>query len=110
LLVRELRCGGSLANVSGGGLDVANEVKNEPGGAAIASGQGGAPDAPKATDALEAGKVHRTRTERRIRERRTSERRQLMEDPNLNQAGNDRGSADQMQGSQTANDVDPIPE
>jgi hypothetical protein len=39
-----------------------------------------------------------------------NERRKLMEDPNLNQAGNDRGSADEMQGSQTGNAVDPIPD
>lgn len=88
---------------------MANELKKEPGGVPIASRQGGAPDAPKATDALEAGKVHRTRTERRTGERRTSERRKLMRDPNLNQAGNDRGS-DQVQGSQTGNDIDPIPD
>jgi len=31
-------------------------------------------------------------------------------DPNLNQAGNERGSADQEQGSQTGNDVDLVPE
>jgi hypothetical protein len=79
---------------------VANQGKNEPGGAPIGSRQGGPPEAPKATDTLEAGKVHRTRTERR----------KLRDDPNLNQAGNDRGSADQVQGSQTGNDVDPIPE
>jgi hypothetical protein len=76
------------------------EKTDQPGGAPIASRQGGAPDAPKATDKLESGKVHRTRTERR----------KLMRDPNLNQAGNDRGSADQVQGSQTGNDIDPIPE
>ena len=79
---------------------MANRRKTEAGGAPIGSQQGGAPDAPKATDTLESGKVHRTRTERR----------KLMEDPNLNQAGNDRGSADQVQGSQTGNDIDPIPE
>jgi hypothetical protein len=89
---------------------VANRGKNEPGGAPIASRQGGAPDAPKATDTLQGGKVHRTRTERRSAERGESERRKLMEDPNLNQAGNDRGSADQVQGSQTGSDIDPIPD
>ena len=89
---------------------MANIGKSEPGGAPIASRQGGSPDAPKATDTLERGKVHRTRTERRTTDRRVSERRKLMEDPNLNQAGNDRGSADQTQGSQTGNDVDPIPQ
>jgi hypothetical protein len=35
---------------------------------------------------------------------------QLIRDPNLNQADNGRGSADQTQGSQTGNDVDPVPE
>ena len=80
---------------------MANRTKSQQGGAPIGSQQGGAPDAPKATDALESGKVlHRTRTERK----------KLMEDPNLNQAGNDRGSADQVQGSQTGNDIDLIPE
>lgn len=78
---------------------MANQNKGEPGGAPIASRQGGAPDAPKETDTLESGKVHRTRTERA----------KLIRDPNLNQAGNDRGS-DQVQGSQTGNDLDPIPE
>jgi hypothetical protein len=73
---------------------------DQPGGAPIASRQGGAPEAPKATDTLEVGKVHRTRTERG----------KLIRDPNLNQAGNDRDSADQVQGSQTGSDVDPIPE
>jgi hypothetical protein len=48
---------------------------------------------------LEEGKVHRTRTERA----------RLIRDRNLNPAGNERGSADQVQGSQTGNDVDPIP-
>ena len=79
---------------------MANQPKREPGGAPIGSRQGGAPEAPKATDTLETGKVHRTRTERK----------KLMEDPNLNQAGNDRGSSDQIQGSQTGSDVDTIPE
>jgi hypothetical protein len=77
-----------------------NRTKGEAGGASIGSRQGGAPDAPKGTDTLESGKVHRTGTERR----------KLMEDPNWNQAGNDRGSADQVQGSQTGNDIDPVPE
>ena len=79
---------------------MANRTKSQQGDAPIGSRQGGAPDAPKATDTLESGKVHRTRTERK----------KLMEDPNLNQAGNDRGSADQVQGSQTGNDIYPIPE
>jgi len=33
-----------------------------------------------------------------------------MRDPNANQAGNDKGSGDQAQGSQTGNDIDPVPE
>jgi hypothetical protein len=72
----------------------------QPGGAPIGSRQGGAPDAPKATDTLEKGKVHRT----------PRERQRLIRDPNLNQAENDRGSGDQAQGSQTGSDVDPVPE
>lgn len=79
---------------------MANKRTDQPGGAPIGSRQGGAPDAPKATDTLEKGKVHRTATERA----------KLSRDPNLNQAGNDRGSADQVQGSQTGNDIDPVPE
>ena len=39
-----------------------------------------------------------------------SERARLISDPNRNQAGNDRGSADNAQGSQTGNDIDLIPE
>jgi len=38
------------------------------------------------------------------------EREKLVHDPNLNQAGNWRGSLDQTQGSQTGNDIDPVPE
>ena len=38
------------------------------------------------------------------------ERNKLIHDPNLNQAGNDRGSLDQTQGSQTGNDIDTVPE
>jgi hypothetical protein len=38
------------------------------------------------------------------------EREKLIRDPNLNQAGNERGSLDQTQGSQTGNDIDVIPE
>lgn len=79
---------------------MAKKNVDQPGGAPIGSRQGGAPDAPKAPDTLEKGKVHRTKTERA----------KLIRDPNLNQAGNDRGSADQVQGSQTGNDVDSIPE
>ena len=79
---------------------MAKQSSDKPGGAPIGSRQGGAPDAPKATDTLEKGKVHRTATERE----------RLIRDPNLNQAGNDRGSADQAQGSQTGSDIDPVPE
>jgi hypothetical protein len=39
-----------------------------------------------------------------------SERSHLVEDPNYNQAGNDRGSADNTSGSQTGADIDLIPE
>jgi hypothetical protein len=39
-----------------------------------------------------------------------TEREELMHDPNLNQAENWHGSADQTQGSQTGNDIDLIPE
>jgi hypothetical protein len=39
-----------------------------------------------------------------------TEREELMRDPNLNQAENWHGSADQTQGSQTGNDIDLIPE
>lgn len=78
---------------------MAKRSSNQPGGAPIGSRQGGAPDAPKATDALEKGRVRRTATERE----------RLAEDPNANQAGNERGSGDQAQGSQTGNDIDPIP-
>ena len=84
----------------GGMANIKKPLQDQPGGAPIGSRQGGAPDAPKATDLLEKGKVHRAPTERE----------RLIRDPNLNQAGNDRGSADQVQGSQTGNDVDPIPE
>jgi len=35
---------------------------------------------------------------------------ELIRDPNLNQAGNWRGSLDQTQGSQTGSDIDLIPE
>jgi hypothetical protein len=43
-------------------------------------------------------------------QRRPSEREELMRDPDFNQADNGRGSQDQTQGSQTGNDVDPVPE
>jgi hypothetical protein len=48
--------------------------------------------------------------ERRPRPRPEAAREQLIRDPNLNQAGNDRGSLDQTQGSQTGNDIDTVPE
>ena len=69
---------------------------DQTGGAPIGSRQGGAPDAPNETELNEVGRVHRTQTERG----------ELSRDPNLNQAGNDRGSEDQTQGSQTGNDID----
>ena len=78
---------------------MAKKTTDQPGGAPIGSRQGGAPEGPKPTDTLEVGKVHRTRTERK----------KLIRDPNLNQAGNDR-SSDQVQGSQTGSDIDSIPE
>ncbi len=58
------------------------------------------PEAPKTTEAPETGRAHRTQTEHG----------KLVENPNLNQAGNELGSNDQAQGSQTGNDVDTIPE
>jgi hypothetical protein len=79
---------------------MAKQRSEQPDGAPIGSRQGGAPDAPKSTGVGERGKVHRTRTERE----------RLREDPNVNQAGNERGSGDQAQGSQTGNDIDPVPE
>jgi hypothetical protein len=78
-------------------------IKNpeeQSGGAPIGSRQGGAPGRPNETELNDQGRVHKTRTERA----------RLAEDPNLNQAGNDRGSADQTQGSQTGNDIDTIPD
>jgi hypothetical protein len=56
----------------------------------------GAPDAPQSTKLNEVGRPHHTRTERA----------KLIDDPNRNQAGNDRGSEDNTQGSQTGNDID----
>jgi len=79
---------------------MAKRRSDQPGRAPIGNRRGGAPDARKSTDTLETGKAHRTATERE----------RLMRDPNLNQAGNERGSGDQAQGSQTGNDVDPVPE
>ena len=43
-------------------------------------------------------------------ERPDIERKRLITDPNRNQAGNDRGSADNTQGSQTGNDIDTVPD
>jgi len=79
---------------------MAKRRSDQPGGAPIGGRRGGPPDAPKATDTLERGRVRRAPTERE----------RLAEDPNANQAGNERGSGDQAQGSQTGNDIDPIPE
>ena len=79
---------------------MAKQPSKQPEGPEIGTGQTGAPPAPKATDVLEEGKVHRTRTERA----------RLIRDRNSNQAGNERGSADEAEGSQTGNDVDPVPE
>jgi hypothetical protein len=75
------------------------KTSSQAGGAPIGSRQGGAPDASKATDTLEQGRAHRTPTERE----------ELIHNPNFNQAGNELGSRDQSQGSQTGNDVDTIP-
>ena len=70
---------------------------NQPGGAPIGSRQGGAPQAGATANEIgDKAAVHRTRTEREA----------LIENPNLNQAGNERGSADNTQGSQTGNDID----
>ena len=79
---------------------MAKQPSKQPEEVEIGSGQSGAPPATNPTDVLEAGKVRRTRTERA----------RLMRNPNANQAGNDRGSADQAQGSQTGSDIDPVPE
>jgi hypothetical protein len=63
------------------------------------SNKGGAPDASKPTRTPETGRAHRTPTERE----------ELIHNPNYNQAGNEAGSGDQSQGSQTGNDVDTVP-
>jgi hypothetical protein len=73
-----------------------DNLKKPAGSAAIGSEQGGAPDVSKATSLNETGRVHHTRTERAA----------LRENPNLNQAGNERGSEDNTSGSQTGNDID----
>jgi hypothetical protein len=41
--------------------------------------------------------------------RAPSEREELIHNPNYNQAGNEAGSSDQTQGSQTGNDIDTVP-
>lgn len=69
---------------------------HKPGGAPIGSRQGGAPEANKEASLNETGRVHHTRTERGA----------LTQNPNLNQAGNERGSLDQTDGLQTGNDID----
>ena len=69
-------------------------------GTEIGTGQGGAPDALKETELYEVGRPHYTRTERA----------KLIQDPNRNQAGNERGSNDSAQGSQTGNDIDTLPD
>jgi hypothetical protein len=79
---------------------MAKRRSEQPRGASIGSRHGGRRDERKSTDTPGTGKAHRTPTERE----------RLMQDPNLNQAGNERGSGDQAQGSQTGSDVDPIPE
>jgi len=71
----------------------------QPGAEPVGSVPSGAPEMPKATDLNEVGRPHRTRTEKA--------REKLIRDPNLNQAGNERGSLDQTQGSQTGNEVLP---
>ena len=76
------------------------EKQGHPGGAPIGSRQGGAPDRPNDTELNETGRPHRSRTERG----------ELSRNPDLNQAGNSRGSQDQTQGSQTGNDIDLVPE
>jgi hypothetical protein len=77
-------------------LSYMDTSKNHPGGAPIGSRQGGAPDAPKETELNEPERLHRAQ----------SERARLSSNPNLNQAGNERGSQDQTDGLQTGNDID----
>ena len=73
--------------------------EGQPGGAPIGSRQGGAPEKRDDTALNEVGRPHPTRNERE----------RLARNPDLNQAGNSRGSQDQTQGSQTGNDVDTLP-
>jgi hypothetical protein len=70
--------------------------RKQPGGAPIGSGQGGAPEATEETPLNETGRPKRTSTERAA----------LIDNPNLNQAGNERGSQDQTDGLQTGSDID----
>ena len=58
-----------------------------------------APGASKPPDKGAAPSAHRT----------PSEREELIHNPNYNQAGNEAGSSDQTQGSQTGNDIDTVP-
>jgi hypothetical protein len=74
--------------------------QGQPGGAPIGSRQGGAPEGANDTALNEAGRPHRSRTERD----------ELSRNPDLNQADNSRGSQDQTQGSQTGSDIDLVPE
>jgi len=84
-----------MANVKNRGMST-----GQPGGPSIGSRQGGAPERQNETEINEAGRAHRTRTERE----------ELMRNPDLNQADDSRGSQDQTQGSQTGSDIDPVPE
>jgi hypothetical protein len=74
---------------------MANIPNQQPGSAEIGSAQGGAPDTLKETSLNEVGRAHKTRTERN----------KLVDNPNLNQAGNHRGSGDNTDGAQTGNDI-----
>ena len=58
-----------------------------------------APNPPKAGGTPGTRTAHRTPTERE----------ELIHNPNFNQAGNEAGSRDQSQGSQTGNDIDTVP-
>lgn len=74
--------------------------EDQSGGAPVGNTQSGAPGALKETDLGEMGRPHHSR----------SERARMIRDPNRNQAFNDRGSADNTQGSQTGNEIDPVPD
>ena len=58
-----------------------------------------ASDASKRAEKAGTATAHRT----------PSEREELIHNPNYNQAGNEAGSSDQTQGSQTGNDIDTVP-